>query len=179
MEAITYPTAKPPLADEQKADQRVTGPDTPAPMLSHLTKISLWPGSRVPAWQAVVGGDGMGDHLFDVYIVVDWSARSTPSPARPCPDALWIGEWDRLAHTQRETYWRTRNSCITYLLSTLHRHTTEHKRVSLEYPAGLYNATSPPASCRSRFPPCSTNCRAGYGGVCSRAFTTTYECQQG
>lgn len=27
--------------------------------------------------------------LFDTHIVVDWSARSTPSPAKPTPDAIW------------------------------------------------------------------------------------------
>jgi hypothetical protein len=27
---------------------------------------------------------------FDRYIMVDWSARSKPAPARPSPDAIWI-----------------------------------------------------------------------------------------
>lgn len=29
-------------------------------------------------------------HLFDVYLAVDWSARSQPSPPKPARDALWI-----------------------------------------------------------------------------------------
>lgn len=28
---------------------------------------------------------------FDTFVVVDWSARSKPSPARPAKDAIWIG----------------------------------------------------------------------------------------
>ncbi len=29
--------------------------------------------------------------VFDTVVVVDWSASATPSPARPSPNAIWIG----------------------------------------------------------------------------------------
>lgn len=30
--------------------------------------------------------------MFDRVVIVDWSARSQPSPARPSADAIWVGE---------------------------------------------------------------------------------------
>lgn len=45
--------------------------------------------------------------LFDTHIVVDWSARSTPSPRRPTKDAIWVCvAWDGKA--QVPLYFRTR-----------------------------------------------------------------------
>ena len=44
---------------------------------------------------------------FDTIIVVDWSARSTPSPARPSADAIWIAVL-RDGGTAEISYHRTR-----------------------------------------------------------------------
>jgi hypothetical protein len=41
--------------------------------------------------------------MFDRVVIVDWSARSSPSPARPSADAIWIG-----AAGAGEVYHRTR-----------------------------------------------------------------------
>ena len=49
---------------------------------------------------------------FDRIAIVDWSAASTPSPARPSPDAIWIG-----VAGQAETYHRTRASAMDQLSS--------------------------------------------------------------
>jgi molybdopterin-guanine dinucleotide biosynthesis protein B len=46
--------------------------------------------------------------LFDRVIVVDWSAASAPSPARPSADAIWIGEAS--ATGDRVEYFRTRHA---------------------------------------------------------------------
>lgn len=43
--------------------------------------------------------------MFDHVVIVDWSARSSPSPARPSPDAIWVG-----AAGEDEVYHRTRAS---------------------------------------------------------------------
>src|SRR5258708_3509463 len=80
--------------------------------------------------------------LFDVYIAVDWSARNMPSSATPSRDALWVGE--RLASgiadsgELGETYWRTRQMCITYVRSRLLHHASLGRRVFLgfDFPYG-------------------------------------------
>lgn len=41
--------------------------------------------------------------MFDRVVIVDWSARSSPSPERASPDAIWVGEAGA-----GETYHRTR-----------------------------------------------------------------------
>src|SRR6266702_4329431 len=56
--------------------------------------------------------------LFDVYLAIDWSARSLLGPATPTRDSLWVGE--RLAPgiadsgVLGETYWRTRQACLAF-----------------------------------------------------------------
>ncbi len=83
------------------------------------------------------------ERLFDVYLAVDWSARSLPSPARPTADALWVGE--ALADApldSSETYWRTRAACVAHLRERLLGHVAAGRRVLIGcdfpygYPAG-------------------------------------------
>ncbi len=85
--------------------------------------------------------------LFDVYIAVDWSARSVPGPARPTRDALWVAEALALevdtAEHSGETYWRTRQACLAHLRTRL-RHHMQHERCLLigfdfcfGYPSGF------------------------------------------
>lgn len=59
--------------------------------------------------------------LFDVYIAIDWSSKNVPSPKKPSKDSIWISEkvWNNLS---KESYFRTRQECKTYL-----------KKVFLEY----------------------------------------------
>jgi hypothetical protein len=79
--------------------------------------------------------------LFDVYLAVDWSARSLPSPARPTRDALWVAEKlaPEIDDTDRgETYWRTRQAC----LASIRHHVKSGRRIFIGfdfcygYPAG-------------------------------------------
>ncbi|HEU5369176.1 MAG TPA: hypothetical protein VFU69_11965 [Ktedonobacterales bacterium] len=85
--------------------------------------------------------------LFDVYMAVDWSARSVPGPARPTHDALWVAEAlapevDTAEHSG-ETYWRTRQACLAHLYARLRHHVNKGRRVLLGfdfcygYPAGF------------------------------------------
>jgi precorrin-8X/cobalt-precorrin-8 methylmutase len=88
--------------------------------------------------------------LFDVYLAVDWSARSVASPKTPVRDALWVGE--RLAcgidddAMAGETYWRTRHECAAYLRERLLYHAAAARRVLIGfdfgfcYPAGFTDA---------------------------------------
>ena len=84
--------------------------------------------------------------LFDAYIAVDWSARSSPSPVKPSKDAIWIGEKDSINKTQRESYWRTRSEAIHYLTERLTKHAQLNRRVligydfNLGFPAGFVDA---------------------------------------
>ncbi|MFN4192399.1 MAG: hypothetical protein ACK4GM_07855 [Tabrizicola sp.] len=70
--------------------------------------------------------------MFDRVIVVDWSGRGTPSPARPVRDAIWAGlcETDR----QEEHYFRTRAEASDWLSARL----TEAGRqlVGFDFPLG-------------------------------------------
>ena len=58
--------------------------------------------------------------LFDHFIVIDWSARSAPSPAKPHKDAIWLAEGKADAARTMTKYFRTRKSCQTYLVKRLH-----------------------------------------------------------
>jgi hypothetical protein len=79
--------------------------------------------------------------LFDAYLVVDWSARSGPSPARPTPDSIWIGE--RAGSAAREWNPRTRRAARDLLEERLALHSSAGRRVicgfdfALGYPAGF------------------------------------------
>ncbi len=56
--------------------------------------------------------------LFDTVVAVDWSARSTPSPARPSADAIWFAvARDGLA--QAPAYCRTRAEALARLTDLL------------------------------------------------------------
>ncbi len=80
--------------------------------------------------------------LFDVYLAIDWSARSLLGPATPTRDSLWVGE--RLAPgiadsgVLGETYWRTRQACLAYIRARLLHHAEAGRRVLLgfDFPYG-------------------------------------------
>lgn len=80
--------------------------------------------------------------VFDTYIAVDWSARATPSPARPTKDALWIGvaRPNRPATAQ---YYRTRLATIAALTDILSAERAAGRQVlcgfdlAFGYPAGV------------------------------------------
>jgi len=102
--------------------------------------MDLTTGDRRPA---------TGDRLFDVYLAVDWSARSLPSPARPTADALWVGEALAAApHDSQESYWRTRAACVAYVRARLVAHVRAGRRVLIGcdfpygYPVGTAAALS-------------------------------------
>lgn len=82
-----------------------------------------------------------GETRFDTVIVVDWSARSAPSPARPSPDAIWMGVVrDGLPEV---SYHRTRALAVRHLDAVLAGEAALGRRVlvgfdfPLGYPAGF------------------------------------------
>ena len=92
--------------------------------------------------------------LFETHIVVDWSARSVPSPARPVGDAIW---WcaARNGAVGEPEYARTRHDAVRRLGAILARECAAGRRVlagfdfPFGYPAGfaghLTGRTSGPA----------------------------------
>ncbi len=64
---------------------------------------------------------------FDTFVVVDWSARAAPSPARPCKDAIWIG----VARDGQVScsYHRTRCAAMSALQSLLDAELVAGRRV--------------------------------------------------
>ena len=80
--------------------------------------------------------------LFDTHIVVDWSARSVPSPARPVGDAIW---WcaARDGAVGEPEYARTRHDAVRRLGAILARECAAGRRVlagfdfPFGYPAGF------------------------------------------
>ncbi|MFT6105354.1 MAG: hypothetical protein ACJA1E_001787, partial [Paracoccaceae bacterium] len=77
---------------------------------------------------------------FDSFVMVDWSARSKPSPAKPTADAIWIAQDAQVA------YHRTRAAAEDALVPALKQAVTRGQRVllgldfALGYPAGFASA---------------------------------------
>jgi molybdenum cofactor guanylyltransferase len=76
---------------------------------------------------------GPRPRLFDTVVVVDWSARGTPSPPRPSPDALWIGR-----HDQAPQYLRTRAEAVEALAALVAAERAAGRRLLLgfDFPFG-------------------------------------------
>ena len=75
--------------------------------------------------------------LFRTHIVVDWSARSRPSPARPAKDSIW---WSaaRDGIALDPEYARTRHDAIDRLATTLKAELDDNRRtlVGFDFPFG-------------------------------------------
>ncbi len=84
--------------------------------------------------------------LFDRFIVVDWSARSSPSPAKPTKDAIWLANAKVASGEITTLYFRTRAACYAYLQSELLQAVDRKERTLLgldviyAYPAGFAKA---------------------------------------
>lgn len=82
---------------------------------------------------------------FDHFIVVDWSSRAKPSPAKPSRDAIWVAQASSRGRVTVK-YFRTRAACTDYLEKRLTRLVKRGKRVlvgwdfSFGYPKGLAKA---------------------------------------
>lgn len=78
---------------------------------------------------------------FDTVAIVDWSAANGPSPARPSPDAIWVGTATAAGTEAR--YFRTRAEAETHLATLMDRESTASRRLligfdfPLAYPAGF------------------------------------------
>ena len=59
--------------------------------------------------------------LFDLIVMVDWSAASRPGPPRPSKDQIWIA-WGTRSRRPEPHYCRTRHEACAYLLDLLAGH---------------------------------------------------------
>jgi molybdopterin molybdotransferase len=75
--------------------------------------------------------------LFDTVLIVDWSARSEPSPAAPTSDAIWIGGAG--PGTDEPLYFRTRAQAEGYIAEFLAAALGEGRRVlvGFDFPFGF------------------------------------------
>lgn len=71
--------------------------------------------------------------LFDQYIAVDWSARNSPSPAKPSGDAIWVAVKKPGANLQEERYFRTRYEAEAWILGTLRDSVSKGERTLIGY----------------------------------------------
>ena len=84
----------------------------------------------------------MSAPLFNTHIIVDWSARSAPSPARPAADAIWWGVV-RDSTAEPPVYARTRADALGRLTAILVEERRAGRRVLIGfdfpfgYPAGV------------------------------------------
>lgn len=79
---------------------------------------------------------GIGS-LFDTHVVVDWSARSKPSPKRPTKDAIWWA-MARDGKVRRPQYCRTRQEAVKGLRKLLTDEMKAKRRVlvGFDFPFG-------------------------------------------
>ena len=75
--------------------------------------------------------------LFHTHIIVDWSARSKPSPAKPSRDSIWWAT-ARDGRVQAPQYARTRHDAIDRLASVIAAELDASRRVlaSFDFPFG-------------------------------------------
>ena len=59
--------------------------------------------------------------MFDLVIIVDWSAAAAPGPARPSPDRCWIA-WAEGNVLSDAEYFRTRAACMARIHELLTNH---------------------------------------------------------
>lgn len=64
---------------------------------------------------------------FDTIVIIDWSARSTPSPKRPTKDAIFIGV--RRGGVETTTYHRTRHGAVAHLVGLFEDEVVAGRRV--------------------------------------------------
>ena len=79
---------------------------------------------------------------FDRIVVVDWSARSTPSPKKPTKDAIYICHSTNL-EIQNTEYFRTRQKALNFVEKLIKNSLAYQERIfigfdfSFGYPAGF------------------------------------------
>ena len=74
----------------------------------------------------------------DLFIAVDWSARSQPSPKRASPDACWLA-WGTADDAPPPEYFRTRAACEARIAELIRAHTGP-ALIGFDFPFGYPRA---------------------------------------
>ena len=156
-------TGKMPLGDVEFTLVRTEGAvelPNPVPVLREPTAPAARPATPPPPAVAVESKPvtaptppaldrGRSATLFDVYLMIDWSAASAPTRSKPTEDAVWVAEarWEgAVLQWEPERYYRTRRACIEVLAERLADHVAASRKVLIGfdfpfgYPAGLAQA---------------------------------------
>lgn len=59
--------------------------------------------------------------MFDLVIMVDWSAAASPGPVKPSPDRCWLA-WSAHGFLSEAEYFRTRSDCMKRIYNLLISH---------------------------------------------------------
>ena len=110
--------------------------------------------SAVPAKRGPPAQSSKSDpRLFDTHVVVDWSARSKPSPDRQCENSIWWAAADTESGEARAPeYARTRHEAVERLAILVAGELDEGRRVLVGfdfpfgYPAGVAERLTDKAS---------------------------------
>ncbi len=79
---------------------------------------------------------GLSTPRFDTVAIVDWSATNGPSPAKPSPDAIWIGTATEQGETAQ--YFRTRADAESHLSTLIATEQAAGRRllIGFDFPMG-------------------------------------------
>lgn len=77
--------------------------------------------------------------MFDLVIMVDWSAAASPGPVKETKDRCWLAWATQMSQSDAE-YFRTRHSCMTRIKNLLEQH-PGNAMVGFDFPFGY------PAKC--------------------------------
>ncbi len=89
----------------------------------------------------ILAETGLATPHFDTVAIVDWSATNGPSPAKPSPDAIWIGTATATGETAR--YFRTRAEAEGHLSTLITNEQAAGRRLligfdfPMAYPTGF------------------------------------------
>jgi len=84
----------------------------------------------------ILAETGLATPRFDTVAIVDWSATNGPSPAKPSPDAIWIGT--ATAEGETAQYFRTRAEAEAHLTTLIATEQAAGRRllIGFDFPMG-------------------------------------------
>ena len=124
----------------QPGDPLIRAVATDAPVVA-LTVPVLDLNDTAAVADFILTETGLTTPRFDTVAIVDWSATNGPSPAKPAPDAIWIGTARATGETAQ--YFRTRADAESHLAALIAAESAAGRRLligfdfPLAYPTGF------------------------------------------
>lgn len=119
----------------QPGDPLIRAVATDAPGLS-LTVPVLDLNDTAAIADFILAETGLDAPRFDTVAIVDWSATNGPSPAKPSPDAIWIGT--ATGAEESAQYFRTRAEAESHLSNLIATEQAAGRRllIGFDFPMG-------------------------------------------